>query len=237
MRNSLSIGALVGAALISAAASATEITVGKSATLVIDVEFWGREQLEYRPPEDPESFIISYGDPVHGLFRIWADDAPAPTRTPFYRSDMNVVVYGSDVVTPENPLASFITSHLFTPLPDGLHDVAPFSGSTANDYVHIGDGLPLYPGEPLQDVIDIADSFAANFRQEGQTLHRLIVTQTTPYDMFQGLALDQEFDLSTPVESGDAGYGWMSSSVNRVIKGFDFVVERLRVSKHLVCRP
>src|SRR6185503_14054574 len=80
MRKSLVIGALAAATLVTGAASATQVVVGES-RLVIDVEFWGRQSFVRGDPVDPRNNIVTYGDPVHGAFRIFADDAPAPRGT------------------------------------------------------------------------------------------------------------------------------------------------------------
>ena len=79
MKTSSSIG-LLAAALLSGAASATEITVGDS-KLVIDVEFWGRYRIVSEQPGGGNEDVISYGDPVHGKFRIFPGNAPAPRNT------------------------------------------------------------------------------------------------------------------------------------------------------------
>lgn len=69
MRAWLRIAALAAAGLVSGVASATQIVVGES-RLVIDVEFWGRYLVTSPDPEGGNNDIISYGDRVHGTFRI-----------------------------------------------------------------------------------------------------------------------------------------------------------------------
>jgi hypothetical protein len=86
-------------------------------------------------------------------------------------------------------------------------------------------------------VYEVSDSFTKNFRESSELEERLIIHQRMPLGTIQDLGLAQEFDVSTPFEDGDAGYGWYENSVDGVRKIFDFVIDRLRVSKHLVCRP
>ena len=92
MQTSLSIG-ILAAALVSGAASATEITVGES-RLVIDVEFWGRYRIVSEQPGGGNEDVISFGDPVHGKFRIFPGNAPTPQNTSAFLDLQAAKVYG-----------------------------------------------------------------------------------------------------------------------------------------------
>src|SRR5262245_48903708 len=132
MKLALSIGALVTTALAAGVANAEPITVGKS-NLVIDVEFWGRQELIDTDPSDVSKDIITYGDPVQGKFRIFAGDAPRTTNpTAAFPEMQNAVIYGRHPSAPgDPPPASFVTSNR----------ASPFPGSIENDFVTIGDRL------------------------------------------------------------------------------------------------
>jgi hypothetical protein len=236
MRNSLCLPALAAATLVCGAASATPITVGDSVSLVIDVEFWGRQQLRSANPDDPGNDIVSYGDPVQGAFRIWTDDAPAPTAASAFQDATKAVVYGRDTLR-RDPPASFVTSQWLSPFPNGFDDVSPFPGANADDRVIIGDRVRFASGGPLEDWFQVSDSFREPSTPPGQPQEQLFITMSTPLDVIQGLDLDQEFDVSLPAETSDPGYGFFHTTVAGANRLFDFIVERVSVSKHLVCRP
>jgi hypothetical protein len=230
MRNSLGLRALVAASLVSGAASATPITIGAS-KLVIDVQFWGRQQIVTANPTNPGEDIVSYGDPVQGAFRVSADDAPAPLRTTAFPDNPHAASYGSDSGIRAPSSASFVTSSWSSTFP--FHgDVAPTQGGEATDHVIVGDGLRFFPDEPRKDWFQVVDSFTANPGQRDEVQHALFITLSTPLDIIQGVGLDQEFDLE------DAeGYGFFRTTVDGTRKLFDFIVDRVRVSPNLVCRP
>ena len=237
MRKLSGLGALVAAALVSGAASATPITVGAS-KLVIDVEFWGRQQITSQNPDPnrPDQDIVSYGDPVQGTFRISTADAPAPIPSFIYFDNPNARVYGSDSYSLNPSPASFVTSSWTSTF--AFHrDVLPVPGGEASDYVTIADGIRLFPDEPRKDRFHVVDAFTANPGERDEIRHDLAISVSTPRDIIQGVGLDQEFELVDPEENGGGGYGFFRTTVNGVHKFFDFIVDRVHVSKHLVCRP
>jgi hypothetical protein len=63
------------------------------------------------------------------------------------------------------------------------------------------------------------------------------VTVSTPLDIIHGTGFDQAFDLVDPQEHGGSGYGFFHTEVDGAVRFIDFIVDRLRVSNHLVCRP
>ena len=237
MRNSSCLPALAAATLVSGAASATPITVGDSVSLVIDVEFWGRQQLTSENPTVPGEDIISYGDPVQGSFRISTDDAPAPIRTSAFEDATKAVVYGRDTTPVGNPSpASFVTSSWSSTF--AFHrDVLPVPGGEADDFVTVGNGVQFSPDEPIKDWFQVADAYTANSRERDEIRHDLAISVSTPLDVIQGVGLDQEFELVDPEENGGGGYGFFRTTVDGATKFFEFIVDRVRVSKLSVCRP
>ena len=245
MRISLGLGALAAAALVSGAASATPITIGDS-SLVIDVEFWGRQEITSENPNNPTEDIISYGDPVHGSYRIWTEDAPAPNLTSYFLDHDDAVVYGRDRTPVNNPPpASFVASRWLSPLPSGFDgDVSPLprsvapDGGAADDYVTIGDAVQFRPNEPLKDWFQVNDGYTAFLSNpDSERRNALAISVSTPADVIQGLGLNQEFELDVQ-ETGGSSSGFFSNVIERyVVSTYRFVVDRLHVSKHLVCRP
>jgi hypothetical protein len=64
-----------------------------------------------------------------------------------------------------------------------------------------------------------------------------IITASTTLDVIQGVGLDQEFEIVTPAEEGNAGYGFLHTLFRRGVRSLSFAIERLRVSKKtVVCR-
>lgn len=251
MRNAFGFGALAAAALVSGAAAATEITVGKSAKLVIDVEFWGRREITSPDPNDPTVDIITYGEPVHGTFQITPQSAPSPTRTSYFLDYDDAVVYGRENTTEPNlPPVSFVTSHWLSPLPTTplpnafTGDVSPLpravaaDGGVADDRVTIGDSVRFRPQEPLNDWFEVRDAYTAVLTDPDTVRQNaLFISVRTRLDIIDGLELDQEFELDVR-ESGGSSSGFFSNVVERYVVGFyRFVVDRLKVSKHLVCTP
>ncbi len=246
MRNSLCLPALAAATLVSGAASATPITVGDSVSLVIDVEFWGRQRILSPHPTNPGEDVTSYGDPVHGSYRIWTEDAPPPSLTSSFLDHDDAVVYGRDTAPVGNqPPASFVTSRWLSPLPSGFDgDVSPLpravapDGGDADDYVTIGDAVQFRSNEPLKDWFQINDGYTAFLSNpDSERRNALFISVSTPADVIQGLGLNQEFELDVQ-ESGGSSSGFFSNVIERyVVSTYRFAVDRLRVSKHLVCRP
>jgi len=245
MRNAWCSGALLATALGSAAATATPIGESDSATSVIDAEFWGRQQIVSPNPDDPGNDIISYGDPVHGAFRIWTKDAPPPNLTSYFLDYDDAVVYGRDRTPVGNPSpASFVTSRWLSPLPKGFDgDVSPLpttvasDGGDADDYVTIGDAVQFRPNELLKDWFQVNDGYTAFLSNpNSERRNALTISVSTPADVIQGLGLNQEFELDVQ-ETGGSSFGFFSNVVERyVVSTYSFVVDRLRVSKHLACR-
>ena len=234
MRSTPSLGALAATALVSGAVTATPI-----ATPVVDVEFWGRQELSLYDPET-NTDIITYGDPVQGSFRIWTEDAPSPHITSYFLDHDKAVVYGQDLPRGGGPFtaSSFVTSRWLSPFPAGFtRDVAPFPGATANDQVTIGDGVRFLPHEPRKDWFMVGDAFVQPVEGHGPILEELLMQLRTPFDVVQGLGLDQEFEIADTTENGGRGNGYFTHKVDDAVHLFRFVVDRLRVSKDLVCRP
>jgi len=231
MRNSLGMAALAAAALVSGEAGATPLVVGDSG-LVIDVEFWGRQRLRNFNPEDPTDDIITYGDPVQGTFRIFADDAPAPGWTTAFLDAPNAVAYGR--ATPpvrDPPPASLVTSRWLSALPAPfVNDVSPFPG----DHVQIADGVLFRPEGPVQDWFEVLDRSSDDVNRTA--VDTLFITVTTPRDIIQGVGLDQEFDLVNPAENGGTSGGFFAGTVDGLERFIEFIVDRVRVSPR-VCKP
>jgi hypothetical protein len=247
MRNSLCLGALVAMALAPGAAIATPIGVDESANSVIDVEFWGRHLIRSHSPSDPNNDTISYGDPVRGLFKIFTADAPEPSLTSYFVNYDDAVNYGRDT-TPGNDAApiSFVTSRWLSPLPPGFDgDVSPLpssvaaGGGFANDRVTIGDDVRFRPNEPIKDWFEVNDRYTALLSDPDSVRdNSLFMSVSTPlHEVIQGLGLNQEFELDVQATAG-SGYGRFTNVIERyVVSSYEFVVDRLRVSKGGVCTP
>lgn len=222
-------GVLAAAALVSGPATATQVVVGDSAYLVIDVEFWGREQFITPDPNDPADDVFTYGDPVRGTFRIHAGGAPQPSQTSAFLDFDDAVVYGRDSAPAggQGP-ASFVESRWLSPFPAGItRDVGPFPGAVADDFVTIGDAVRFFPDEPDKDWFQVADGFTQNFRQPGEEHEQLFIGMSTPLDIIQGLSLDQEFEVEDV-----SGFGFLRAANTF----FGFIVDRVRVTPR-ICRP
>ena len=241
MQTSLSIG-ILAAALVSGAASATEITVGES-RLVIDVEFWGRYRIVSEQPGGGNEDVISFGDPVHGKFRIFPSNAPTPQNTSAFLDLQAAKVYGSETGGHPPTGASFVTSQWLSPfpkspLPVGItHQVSPFPGSAPNDYVILGDGVRFRASEPKKDWFQVADQFSPSSPDDTRSGETLSISVVSPLDFLDGLGLDQAFELNDLQETkGTSTYGYFRAKVSDTAVAFsDFVVDRLRVTPH-VCR-
>jgi hypothetical protein len=221
MRNSWILGSLAAAALVSGAATATPITVGKS-SLVIDVEFWGREQITSANPEPGGPDIISYGDPLQGTFRIdpAADHSVTAHPSRDLPTEPNAVRYAGI------PGAEFVTTDR----------IVPVSGLGSDDSVTIGDNVRFFPDEPRKDWFQVSDRLTDTYPTTDD-YRELFVSVTTPLDIIHGTGFDQAFDLVDPEENGGSGYGFFRTKIDGAVKFMDFIVDRLRVSNHLVCRP
>jgi hypothetical protein len=232
MNHSSSLAMLAVTALVSGAASATQVAVGSSG-LVIDVEFWGRQRISIFDPGTNDD-VVTYGDPVQGTFRIFADDAPLPTNTIY--SGQDAKIYGQDRFGGNQ--GSFVTSHWQSPLPDGFaHEPGPFPGSVASDYVTIGDSVRFQAGEPRNDWLVVSDTFDDNGVPGDGLEESLSIYVRTPHDVIEGTGLDQGFDIDGITEEGAFTFGRLQTIVDGTNKVFDFVVDRLRVSSPHVCRP
>ena len=226
MRTSLGIG-ILAAALVSGAASATEITVGES-RLVIDVEFWGRYKVVTDTGNGED--VISFGDPVHGTFRIFPGDAPAPSPAG---------VYGLNTHGGAPSGASFVTSRWLSPFPRNTpeigitHQVSPFPGSVADDYVVMFDGAPS--NEP--DLFQISDRFGPSSAGDTISGEQLLIGVVSPLDFLDGFGLDQAFELNDLQEKERTStVGFFQAKVGEGAVAFrEFFVDRLRVTPH-VCR-
>jgi hypothetical protein len=221
MRNWLGTATAAAAALVAGAATATPIVVGESRILVIDVEFWGRQELRFPNPDDPTDDIVKYGAPFDGSFRISAADVPKKThRTSAFPDDPNAVRYAGA------PGAEFVTTDR----------IFGESGLASDDSVVIGDSLPFYANRPPMDWFQVSDAFTDTFPYTTER-RELFVSVTTPLDIIQGTGLNQEFDLVAPRENGGTGGGFFWTKVDGAVQFVEFIVDRLRVSSSLVCRP
>ena len=221
MRNWLGRATAAIAALVSGAATATPIVVGESGILVVDVEFWGRQEIRSPNPDDPTEDIVTYGDTFEGSFRISAADVPKKThRTSAFPTDPNAVRYAGA------PGAEFVTTDR----------IFGESGLASDDAVVIGDNLPFHANQPRRDWFEVSDAFTDTFPYTTER-RELFVSVSTPLDIIQGTTLKQEFDLVNPRENGGAGGGFFWTKVDGAVKFIDFIVDRLRVSSSLVCRP
>jgi hypothetical protein len=218
MKTTLGTGALV-AALFAGAAAATPITVGKS-QLVIDVEFLGRERIRMPDPNGSGEDILTYGERFRGAFSINVDDAPRPRRTSDFPTNPNAALYRG------SPGAEFVDSGRFSPI----------SGLGSDDHVTIGDNLPFYPDLPRRDWFEVSDRLT-DFAPSNTDYRELFISVTTPLDIIHGTGLEQEFELVTPSDNGGSGGGFFRTRIGDAIVFVNFIVDRLRVKTHLVCRP
>jgi hypothetical protein len=232
MSKSSGIGALAAAALVSGAASATQIVVGES-RLVIDVEFWGRTRIYSQNPDGYGENIVTYGDPVRGTFRISAHEAP-PGRNNTFPIHAGTT-YGMNTFSALPTGAAFVTSEWLSPLPERFtHDISPFPGSVPNDYVVIGDGVRFEASEPTKDWLIVADQFSPN--SDGYP-ESLTIQLRTPFDVIQGEGLDQAFEVKDLIQTeGASTHGIFQTRVNDVIQFFEFSLDRVRFSPR-VCKP
>jgi hypothetical protein len=246
MRNALSLAALVAAALVPGAATATPIGVSESASSIIDVEFWGRRLITSFNPDNPNEDIITYGEPVHGKFEISTRSAPTPSRTSIFLDYDDAVVYGRDNTPAGNPPpVSFVTSRWLSPFPSGFDgDVSPLpsivaaDGGFADDHVTIGDAVQFRPDEPLKDWFVVHDGYTALLANpDSERRNALAIQMTTPLDVIQGLRLNQEFEVDLQ-ESDLRNQGYFVNVIERyVVSFYRFAVDRMRVSKRLGCTP
>jgi hypothetical protein len=234
---------ILAAALVSGAASATEITVGES-RLVIDVEFWGRYRITSPPPGGGNEDVITFGDPVHGKFRIFPGDAPAPKNTSAFLDLQDAKVYGKETGSPPPSGAAFVTSRWLSPfpkspLPVGItHQVSPSPDSAADDSVVIGDGVRFRPSEPKKDWFVVTDRFSPSSPVDTISGEALSIQVSSPLDFLDGLGLEQAFELNDLQETkGATTSGYFRAKVGDTAVAFHrFVVDRLRVTPR-VCRP
>lgn len=224
MSRSLGIG-ILAAALVSGAASATEITVGES-KLVIDVEFWGRYKVVTDAGNGED--VISFGDPVHGTFRIFPGKAPAPSSDGAYRLPSN----GEQASG-----ASFVTSRWLSPFPTNpgasiTHQVSPFPGSLPDDYVFMVDGGPNQP-----DYFQVSDRFGPSSATDTISGEQLLIGVRSPLDFLDGIGLDQAFELHDIQEKElTSTVGFFRAKVGEGAVAFrEFFIDRLSVTPH-VCR-
>jgi hypothetical protein len=238
MRASLGIGALAASALVAGTASATQIVVGES-RLVIDVEFWGRERIVSPDPEGGNNDIITLGDPVHGTFRIFADDAP-PARDSTGLS-LDGKIYGDNRGGQAPTGAAFVTSRWLSPFPESpvgniTHQVSPFPGSVPNDYVVVGDDVQI---NGRKDWFQVADQFSPSSPDDTLSGESLRIFVTSSLDFLDGFGLDQEFELNDLQEQADTSAGFFRAKLDTTataVAFFDFAIDRLRVSPR-VCKP
>ncbi|HET7607090.1 MAG TPA: hypothetical protein VFL84_00315 [Gammaproteobacteria bacterium] len=243
MRTLLGIGALTAAALASGTASAAQVVVGES-RIAIDVEFWGRQRLVNPDPRDPTNDVITFGDPVHGTFRISANDAPLPRATGGVSFDGKI--YGQ--VTGGNPPsgASFVTSRWLSPFPKGpvgdiTHQVSPFPGSVADDYVIVGDDVRLRAPDLLHaDWFEVSDRFGPSSADDRLSGEQLTIGIRSPLDFIDGFGLNQAFELDDLQEKDHtSAFGFFRAKLDTsatAVAFFDFALDRIRVTPR-VCKP
>lgn len=233
---SLNVGTLLAAALVTASANSTPIADGRLVS-VIDVDFWGRQ--EFRTENiDTQEYTYSYGDPVQGTFRIWLDNAP-PARPSVLLNFQDARVYGRDTVPvgPNPTPASFVTSRMIT-VPTGFPAEAWSSPSGDDDFVRIGDSVRfLGPDDTPQDWFVVSEGSTERFGLPGERRNSLFINVSTPIDIIQGVGLEQEFELATPIEEGGVGSGFLNTIFEGAQEYFRFAIERLHVSSDtFVCR-
>lgn len=241
MRASLSIGALAAAVLVSGAASASQVVVGKSG-LVIDVEFWGRARIVSEEPGGGNNDVITYGDPVHGKFRIFGDDAPPPVAETGPSPD--ATSYGRISARPPTG-AAFVTSRWLSPFPKGpvgniTHQGSPSARTVPDDYVVVGDRVRFSAPEPLKDWFQVSDQFSASAPNDGLSGESLTISVSSAVDFIRGNGLDQAFEIDDLQEKGDtAAGGFFRAKLDTTataVAFFSFFVDRIRVTPH-VCKP
>ena len=238
MRASLCIG-ILAATLASGAATATELVVGKS-RLVIDVEFWGRAQINSPNPDGSNDDIITYGDPVHGKFRIFPGDAPSPQA--YSGPSPPATSYGDIHASPPPTGAAFVTSRWLSPFPKSplpiTHQVSQSAGTVPDDYVVLGDRVRFAASEPRKDYFQVSDQFSPTSADDTISGESLTISMTSTLDFIQGTALDQAFELDDLLETDDTStYGFFRAKVgDGAVAFFDFVVDRIRVTPR-VCKP
>ncbi|HSC13788.1 MAG TPA: hypothetical protein VLI71_01675 [Gammaproteobacteria bacterium] len=244
MTQSWVIGVLAAAALVSGTASATQIVVGES-RLVIDVEFWGRERIVSPDPEGGNNDVITFGDPVHGKFRIFPDNAPSPRGTG--GASVDGQIYGQITDRPSG--AAFVTSHWLSPFPKGpvvdiTHQVSPFAGSVPDDHVIVGDRVRMREnlsgaGFP-RDWLQVSDRFGPGPAADRLAGEQLMIGIYSPLDFIDGFGLEQAFELNDLQEKENtSAFGFFRAKVDTTataVAFFDFAVDRIRVSPR-VCKP
>jgi hypothetical protein len=136
----------------------------------------------------------------------------------------------------------FVTSRWLSPFPKGVvsvgitHDVAPFPGSVANDYVVLADRV-RFGSDALQDKFQIADRFSPSSLEDTRSGEYLLINVTAPLDFIQGTGLDQEFELDDLQETvGGPATGFFRARVGDAVEFFEFAIDRIRVRPH-VCKP
>jgi hypothetical protein len=237
MVKSLGVGVLAAATLVSGAASATQIVVGDS-QLVIDVEFWGRYRIVSPHPDGGNNDIISFGDPVHGSFRIFADQAPPPRGSTGV--SLEGTVYGDHHRGNPPTGAAFVTSRWLSPfprspLPVGItHQVSPFEGSVPNDYVVIGDDVEI---GGRKDWFRVADQFSPSSPDDTISGEALTIGVTSSLDFLEGFELGQGFDIDDLQERDDtSASGYFRAKVGAAAVAFhEFFVDRIRATPR-VCK-
>jgi hypothetical protein len=238
MGNSLRVAALAVATLVSGAASATQLVVGDS-QLVIDVEFWGRYRIVSPPPGGGNEDIISFGDPVQGSFRIFADQAPPPRGSTGL--SLEGKAYGEANRGSPPSGAAFVTSRWLSPFPQSplpvgiTHQVSPFEGSVANDYVVIGDDVEI---NGRKDWFRVADQFSPSSPGDTLSGEALTIGVTSSLDFLEGFDLGQGFDIDDLQErDGTFASGYFRAKVGAAAVAFhEFFVDRIRATPR-VCKP
>ncbi len=239
MRALLGISALAVAALVSGTASAAQVVVGES-RLVIDVEFWGRERITSFNEEDPNNDIITFGDPVHGTFRIFPDDAPAARDSTGL--SLEGKIYGDNRSGRAPTGAAFVSSRWLSPFPEGpvgniTHQVSPFPGSVPNDHVVVGDDVQI---NGRKDWFQVSDRFSPSSPDDTLSGEWLSIQVTSSLDFLDGFGLDQEFELDDLQEKENTfASGFFRAKLDTTataVAFFAFVIDRLRVSPR-VCKP
>ena len=178
-------------------------------------------------------------------------DAPEPRLTSYFLDYDDAVTYGRESPPFDDPTPiQFVTSHWLSPLPPGFDgDVSPLpsavapDGGIANDRVTIGDDVRFLPGEPLKDWFQVYDRYTAQFSDQYSSSpnfrdNMLLISVSTPFtEAIQGLSLDQEFELDLQA-TGGSSFGRFLNYVGTYSGSvYDFVVDRLHVSRGGVCTP
>jgi hypothetical protein len=118
-------------------------------------------------------------------------------------------------------------------VPTGFpEDAWPASGGVDDDFVRIGDSVRfLGPEDTPQDWFVISEGSTERYNLPRESRNWLFINVSTPLDIIQGVGLDQEFELASSAEEGGVGSGFLRTMFQGAVRSFDFVVERLRVSK------